>query len=69
MQQHPSLTTAALVLVVLGLGGCVVPPENDPHNLPYVVWPADSPDVYRYSTNPYTSLTAPPFYDPGAGRR
>lgn len=54
---------------LIGLGACAVPPENDPHNLPYIVWPADSPDLYRYSTNPYPSLAAPPLYGPTGGAR
>lgn len=69
MCQRLLLTLAAFAVAAFGLGACKVPPENDPHNLPYIVWPADSPDLYRYSTNPYTSLTAPPFYGPQAGGR
>lgn len=58
-----SLATAAAIL-----GACAVPPENDPHNLPYALWPSDSPAVNHYSTNPYPSLTAPPLYAPNGGR-
>ena len=58
-----ALTSAALIL-----GGCKVPPENDPHSLTYSLWPSDSPDVVQYSTNPYPSLTAPPLYAPPGGR-
>jgi len=45
-----------------------VPPENDPHNLPYIVFPSNSPDVLQYSTNPYTGAAAPPLYGPPGGR-
>ena len=54
--------------VAAGLGACAVSPEHDPHNLPYFVWPSDSPDVNHYSSNPYASATAPPLYAPPAGR-
>ena len=63
-----AITAASLATVAAVLGACAVPPENDPHNLPYALWPSDSPDVYQYSTNPYTSLTAPPLYAPNGGR-
>jgi hypothetical protein len=62
-----AISLAGLALAA-GLGACHVPPENDPHNLPYIVFPSDSPAVYQYSTNPYPSLTAPPLYGPPAGR-
>lgn len=69
MRQRTLLTIAALAVASVGLGGCPLPPENDPHNLPYIVWPADSPALYRYSTNPYPSLTALPLYGPQGGGR
>jgi hypothetical protein len=63
-----AIPLAALALAATTLGGCKVPPANDPHNLPYSLWPSDSPDVMQYSTNPYPSLTAPPLYAPPGGR-
>ncbi len=60
-----SLVMAASALV---LAACAVAPENDPHNLPYALWPSSSPDVNQYSTNPYPALTAPPLYAPNGGR-
>ena len=65
---HLAIPLAALAVAATTLGGCAVPPENDPHNLPYSLWPSDSPAVMQYSTNPYPSLTAPPLYAPPAGR-
>ncbi len=61
-------TIAALLAAAAALAACAVAPENDPHNLPYGLWPSSSPDVYQYSTNPYPSLTAPPLYAPSGGR-
>lgn len=66
--RHAAISLTSLVATAAILGACVVPPENDPHNLPYALWPSDSPDVYQYSTNPYPSLTAPPLYAPNGGR-
>ncbi len=62
------VTLTSLAVTAAALGACAVPPENDPHNLPYIIWPSDSPAVNHYSTNPYPSLTAPPLYAPPAGR-
>lgn len=58
----------ASATVTVTLGGCKVPAENDPHNLPYSLWPSDSPAVMQYSTNPYPALNAPPLYAPPGGR-
>ena len=58
----------SLGLALISLAGCKVPPENDPHNLPYSLWPSDSPGVAQYSTNPYPALNAPPLYAPPGGR-
>lgn len=58
----------ASAAVTVTLGGCKVPAENDPHNLPYSLWPSDSPAVMQYSTNPYPALNAPPLYAPTGGR-
>ena len=63
-----SIVALSLGLAVTCLGGCKVPPENDPHNLPYIVFPSNSPDVLQYSTNPYTGAAAPPLYGPPGGR-
>lgn len=64
-----AITAMSLAATAAMLGACAVAPENDPHNLPYIVWPSNSPDVFQYSTNPYTSLTAPPLYGPSGGAR
>ncbi len=66
--RHVAIALAALALAATTLGACVVAPEHDPHNLPYSLWPSDSPAVMQYSTNPYPSLTAPPLYAPPGGR-
>ena len=63
-----SVVALSLGLAITSLGGCVVAPENDPHNLPYALWPSSSPDVAQYSTNPYPALNAPPLYAPPGGR-
>ena len=63
-----SVLALSLGLAIASLGGCKVPPENDPHNLPYSVFPSNSPDVAQYSTNPYPAPNAPPLYAPPGGR-
>ena len=63
-----SRVALSLGLAITALGGCAVAPENDPHNLPYSLWPSNSPDVAQYSTNPYPALNAPPLYGPPGGR-
>ena len=63
-----SRVALSLGLTITALGGCAVAPENDPHNLPYSLWPSNSSDVAQYSTNPYPALNAPPLYGPPGGR-
>jgi hypothetical protein len=64
--RHPILTVVVLVLTGMILGACF-DPAHDPHNLPYQVWPGNSPGVYQYSTNLYAAPDAPPLGGPGLG--